>query len=326
MKKHGHSCHIIDNNEIAKIRYQTPKGENVEMFFYLAIDDGLYLGEVEEKDKEDTVWKNIDEIEETLSYENLKELWRKIKNDAEKVMKNKCNIFLSKKEKYLGSATKIKNSSKVPVNIIWIEDFMSCENKKEILEDSIIYFLCNTSLIETLMKEIENVNCFIINKNFFKNNYEKEKIQNILASNNVKTPKIYCIDNNYENLVYPVFCKENKHAGMILKAYTQDTIVKFFERFDSRKFYLEESIEGDTEAKIYFVKNKIYYNKNIVESDAILETCKKVSKILNLDIFSIDFIKNNNEYVVIDVNPSAGFYMLDEARKDFINELEKLKV
>ena len=51
-----------------------------------------------------------------------------------------------------------------------------------------------------------------------------------------------------------------------------------------------------------------------------------MSGILKLKIFSIDIMKNNNQYIVIDVNPSAGFYMLDEARNNFIRELEKIRV
>ena len=37
---------------------------------------------------------------------------------------NVYNIFLSKRENYFGSAQKIKESSKKPVNIIQIEDFI----------------------------------------------------------------------------------------------------------------------------------------------------------------------------------------------------------
>ena len=53
--------------------------------------------------------------------------------------------------------------------------------------------------------------------------------------------------------------------------------------------------------------------------------CIKVSKHLQLEIFSIDIIKDfEDNYYVIDVNPSAGFYMLDYARKELINNVENI--
>ena len=35
-------------------------------------------------------------------------------------------------------------------------------------------------------------------------------------------------------------------------------------------------------------------------------------------------IQRNDDYVVFDVNPSAGFYMLDEARNKLVYEIEKM--
>lgn len=83
----GHDCQIVEDNEISKIEYVTSKGEEVEVHFYLAIDSGLYKGKIEEKDKEETVWLDIDKIEKNLSHENLKELWKSIKNQVENIAK-----------------------------------------------------------------------------------------------------------------------------------------------------------------------------------------------------------------------------------------------
>ncbi len=82
----GHDCHIIGNKEIAVLYYDTPRGEKVENYYYLAIDDGVCKEEIEEKDKEISVWKKIEEIEETISYLNIKEMWNKIKNQVERVV------------------------------------------------------------------------------------------------------------------------------------------------------------------------------------------------------------------------------------------------
>lgn len=59
------------------IHYKDSKGNEIENYFYLAIDDGKTEKEIKEKDKEITVWKKYDGVEETLSYQNLKDFGMK---------------------------------------------------------------------------------------------------------------------------------------------------------------------------------------------------------------------------------------------------------
>ena len=75
----GHDCRLISNKEIAIINYSTPSGEKVENYMYLAIDEGETKEKIDEKDKEICVWKKIEEIEGSLSYQNLKDAWKEIK-------------------------------------------------------------------------------------------------------------------------------------------------------------------------------------------------------------------------------------------------------
>ena len=84
----GHNYHVVGDKEIAKIRYMSSKGEEVENYFYLVVDDGVYEKEIKEKDKEETIWTNIKDVEKTLSYLNLKQLWNTIKGQVEKVIQN----------------------------------------------------------------------------------------------------------------------------------------------------------------------------------------------------------------------------------------------
>ncbi len=84
----GHNCHIIGNREIAVVHYNTPKGENVENYYYLAIDDGITNETILEQYKEESVWKDVKEIEKTLSYQNIKEMWNDIKTHIESVINN----------------------------------------------------------------------------------------------------------------------------------------------------------------------------------------------------------------------------------------------
>jgi hypothetical protein len=47
---------------------------------YLTKDLGPYNEEIPEELKESLVWVKIDEVENKLSYEDLKEFWNKIKD------------------------------------------------------------------------------------------------------------------------------------------------------------------------------------------------------------------------------------------------------
>lgn len=87
----GHNCHIIDNNEIARLYYKNAKGEDIENYFYFAIDDGLTKDEIDEKDKEVTIWKNYKDIGEVLEYPILKDFWNKILKELESIINKKQN-------------------------------------------------------------------------------------------------------------------------------------------------------------------------------------------------------------------------------------------
>lgn len=83
--------YIIDNNEIARLYYKNAKGEDIENYFYFAIDDGLTKDEIDEKDKEITIWKNYKDIGEVLEYPILKDFWNKILKELESIINKKQN-------------------------------------------------------------------------------------------------------------------------------------------------------------------------------------------------------------------------------------------
>ncbi len=80
--------HLIGDKEIGIIKYDTPEERNVEVYYYLSIDDGKTLKDIPEKDREVLVWKDIDEVNDLLTYDNLKEMWANVKD--------KVNIIINK--------------------------------------------------------------------------------------------------------------------------------------------------------------------------------------------------------------------------------------
>ena len=77
----GRKNHIVE--ELETVNYVTSKGEDVELHFYLAIDDGKTDKNIVEEDKEETIWVNAEEVENKVRFNNLKRVWN---NSKEKVL------------------------------------------------------------------------------------------------------------------------------------------------------------------------------------------------------------------------------------------------
>ena len=84
----GRKNHIIIDKEIHVLKYTTSAGEDVETYMYIAIDDGETEKYIKEEDKENLKWIDLDEVERTLTYDNLKIFWIVVKPQIEKIIKN----------------------------------------------------------------------------------------------------------------------------------------------------------------------------------------------------------------------------------------------
>ena len=73
----GRKNHIIEN--LGAVNYITEKGEDVELYLYLAIDDGRSHEIIEENLKEKLYWFSVDEVEVKLKYDDMKSFWKKTK-------------------------------------------------------------------------------------------------------------------------------------------------------------------------------------------------------------------------------------------------------
>ncbi len=79
---------MLSNKEIGIISYSTDKEKDVNVYYYLALDIGKTNKFIKEEDKEHLVWKDIDDVYNTLSYDNLKELWNNTKIYVEEFLNN----------------------------------------------------------------------------------------------------------------------------------------------------------------------------------------------------------------------------------------------
>ena len=80
----GHFCHLLSEEAFSTLSYTTPDQEEVEAHFFIALDDGKSNNI--SPDPEILVWIDIDDVDKSLSYDNLKILWEDAKEIVMKVL------------------------------------------------------------------------------------------------------------------------------------------------------------------------------------------------------------------------------------------------
>ncbi len=78
--------HLIDCKVIAIDRYSSEQEKNVETYYYFAIDDGETSKNIPLKDREELIWKDVDEVKNLLTYDNLKGIWSNIEDKVRAII------------------------------------------------------------------------------------------------------------------------------------------------------------------------------------------------------------------------------------------------
>lgn len=234
-------------------------------------------------------------------------------------------IVLSYEDNYIDRVEKIKEEFFDDVDYFYVEDYINKNILLDFTNNDIIYILNNSTYNLQLIKEIKDKVYKIINEEFYCKENTKLKIQKELKTNDILVPNII----EYEKVTkyeYPLFFKSVDHAELVLKVYNKNSLDNLLQKFDSKSIYLEESLEDSNseEYKVYFIKNTIYFDDMYGNfTDNIIEQlCLKIGNILKLELFSIDIIKRNDYYYVIDINPSAGLYKSSKPREALIKEFK----
>lgn len=79
-------CTIVRDFEPIIERYTTPRGEVCENYNFLAIYTKKSLNT--SLDTHDFLWVDFDKVEDKLSYENLKNMWRRAKPQIVKILES----------------------------------------------------------------------------------------------------------------------------------------------------------------------------------------------------------------------------------------------
>ena len=78
---------IVDKHLPYVERYTTPRGEKCVCYMYIAIDNGS--SDNTSEDTHEVVWTPFERVEDALSYESLKVMWRELSNRVKSVLLNK---------------------------------------------------------------------------------------------------------------------------------------------------------------------------------------------------------------------------------------------
>lgn len=74
------SNHLASTKEAYVLRYSNRRESDIEAHYFISIDDGPTDKIIPESEKEVLKWVKFDDVEKTLSYADLKEMWRSIKD------------------------------------------------------------------------------------------------------------------------------------------------------------------------------------------------------------------------------------------------------
>jgi len=77
-------CEIIGDKPIMDEHYFDSKNDEVDMYYFIAIDKGK--SDNSSTDTHDLIWVEFDKVEETLSYDSLKKIWNGVKEKVSEIL------------------------------------------------------------------------------------------------------------------------------------------------------------------------------------------------------------------------------------------------
>ncbi len=86
----GRVCRLLLEEPIGINSYTNSEG-NIDTYMYLCIDEGPTNKIFKEEDKEVPIWVELEKVEETLSYQNLKDFWNSVKDKIKEITKENAS-------------------------------------------------------------------------------------------------------------------------------------------------------------------------------------------------------------------------------------------
>lgn len=80
-------CILYDTELVAQEHYYDSKNDEVDMYYYIAIDNGKSNND--SLDSHNLIWTSFEDVEKTLSYDSLKKIWFEVKELVLKIIEEK---------------------------------------------------------------------------------------------------------------------------------------------------------------------------------------------------------------------------------------------
>lgn len=243
------------------------------------------------------------------------------------------SLFISNKENFREAANLILlgcEQFNLKVEIIVIEEFIS-ESIRSFISSDLIFFLTNDQRIGELAKAISKTGAQVINNNYLIRNRLKSYAQNQVGLAGVCVPKTFTINSNsslkniIKNIDFPFYLKCEQHVHNIFRIENIKMFNISIKEIDwLLGWYVEENIETPDAQfeKYYFINSKVFSRNNKEVRHNIRGILEKIADTLHLQIFSIDFIIDKNNYYIIDINPASAFFHSQDARTAFIQYIK----
>ena len=77
---------MYSNEPVAQEHYYDSKNDEVDMYYYIAIDNGKSNND--SLDTHDLIWTSFDDVYKTLSYDSLKKIWLEVKKLILKIIED----------------------------------------------------------------------------------------------------------------------------------------------------------------------------------------------------------------------------------------------
>ena len=82
----GRKCRIIYSKKLPILNYIDSVGDNSELHYFIACDEGKGNKEVDKENEHKLLWTDFDGVENFLTYEDLKKLWNEVKPIVNEVL------------------------------------------------------------------------------------------------------------------------------------------------------------------------------------------------------------------------------------------------
>jgi len=242
----------------------------------------------------------------------------------------RVTIINSIEEPMADTALRIQNfltRADVSANVIYIEDLVF-KNFSDPINDigEVVYFLTNNLNVGSIAS-ILGRSRYVINKNFLQKKFSKLDVQFYLFDNGFSIPDNYfslkpqAISKIKKELNFPLLIKFFRHVWGVNKLNNYSDYFLFFTKNTKLDcLFFENFVENAEIIKTYVINNEVFLEDELYSTDNILlEKVKKIGKVLSLEVYSVDVLKYENNFLFIDVNPAPALLGSQEAFVDFIN-------